>query len=217
MAKTIPKLNKLNNPESFIQVNTIKGFKYIDKAGEIVNSYHVNNTPPKFAMNLGGLVIENPVEKVDQLKITSQTFWMKFSEIDSLDMIMNIYSKEIKKVIEILEVEKTSRVGWRNYFVYEFASQEKQDKYLERFSIVDKTKPKLIQMEVTTGEDFNASLIMQPVIKNDENKTLGVLFDIDIFKTSEIEIGDIGVWLKKFKKYLSEENGFLSLINNTFE
>jgi len=33
MSDTIQKLNKLKNPESFIQINTVKGFKYIDKAG----------------------------------------------------------------------------------------------------------------------------------------------------------------------------------------
>ncbi len=40
MSKTIKKLNKLNNLESFIQIDTIKGFKYIDRAGEIVNTYY---------------------------------------------------------------------------------------------------------------------------------------------------------------------------------
>ena len=40
MSKTIQKLNTLKNPESFMQINTIKGFKYVDRAGEIVNAYH---------------------------------------------------------------------------------------------------------------------------------------------------------------------------------
>ena len=43
MSKVIQKLNKLKNPESFFQINTIKGFKYVDRAGEIVNAYHKNN------------------------------------------------------------------------------------------------------------------------------------------------------------------------------
>ncbi|MDP2933714.1 MAG: hypothetical protein Q8N81_06325, partial [bacterium] len=67
MTKTIAKLNKLNNPESFIQINTIKGFKYVDKAGEIVNAYHKKNAAPQFAMGLNGLVIEQPKDKIDQL------------------------------------------------------------------------------------------------------------------------------------------------------
>lgn len=71
MNKVIQKLNKLKNPESFIQLDTIKGFKYIDKAGEIVNIYHRNNSAPKFQMGLNSLVIEQPKDKIDQLKVTA--------------------------------------------------------------------------------------------------------------------------------------------------
>jgi hypothetical protein len=72
MSQTVQKLNKLKNPESFIQVNTIKGYKYVDRAGEIVNFYYKNNSAPKFIMGLNGLSIEEPKEKIDELKITPQ-------------------------------------------------------------------------------------------------------------------------------------------------
>jgi len=75
MSKTIQKLNKLKNPESFIQINTIKGFKYVDRAGEIVNAYHKNNSAPQFQMGLNGLVIEQPKDKIDELKINAQVIW----------------------------------------------------------------------------------------------------------------------------------------------
>ncbi len=217
MTKTIAKLNKLNNPESFIQVNTIKGFKYVDKAGEIVNAYHKKNIAPQFAMGLNGLVIEQPKDKIEQLKITSQVIWEKFSEIDSLDMISNLFSTDAENILKILEVEKISRVGWRNYFVYEFSSKEKQDEYLKKFTVIDKTNPSLVRLEVKTGKDFSANLMIQPVIKNDTNKTHGVLFDIDIFQSGEFDSKSISKILKEFRQYLADENGFLSVVNSTFE
>lgn len=217
MSKTIAKLNKLKNPESFIQINTIKGFKYVDKAGEIVNAYHKKNTAPQFAMGLNGLIIEEPKDKIDQLKVTAQVIWEKFSEIDSLDMISTLFSTDAENILKILEVEKISRIGWRNYFVYEFDSKEKQDQYLKKFTVIDNTKPSLVRLEIKTGRDFSANLMIQPVIKNDTDKTHGVLFDVDIFQNGEFESKNISKTLKDFRQYLGDENGFLSVINNTFE
>ena len=77
MSKAIQKLNKLKNPESFLQINTIKGFKYVDRAGEIVNAYHKNNLPPQFLMGQNGLVIGQPKDKIDELKVTAQIIWAK--------------------------------------------------------------------------------------------------------------------------------------------
>ncbi|MEK7173341.1 MAG: hypothetical protein AAB740_05230 [Patescibacteria group bacterium] len=220
MSKTIVKLNKLKNPESFIQVNTIKGFKYVDKAGEIVNTYHKNNSAPQFQMGLSGLVIEQPKERIDELKITSQVIWARFSKIDSLDMISNLFSKEAESILKILEVEKISRVGWRNYFVHEFLNKGKQEEYLKKFTVIKGTKPSTIRLEVKTSKDFNANLMIQPVIKvikNDAEKATGILFDIDIFQNGEIEPRNISKLLKEFRQYLADENGFLSVVNNTFE
>ena len=205
MSKTIAKLNKLNNPESFIQINTIKGFKYVDKAGEIVNAYHKKNTAPQFAMGLNGLVIEQPKDKIDQLKVTAQVIWEKFSEIDSLDMISNLFCVSPSFLLLFY------------YFVYEFSSKEKQDEYLKKFTVIDNTNPLLVRLEIKTGKDFSANLMIQPVIKNDTDKTHGVLFDIDIFQNGEFESKDISKSLKEFRQYLADENGFLSVINNTFE
>jgi len=217
MSKTIQKLNKLKNPESFMQINTIKGFKYVDRAGEIVNAYHKNNSAPQFQMGLNGLVIEQPKDKIDELKITAQVIWAKFSEIDSLDSISTLFAKESENILKILEVEKISRIGWRNYFVHEFLNKEKQDEYLKKFTVIKDTKPTVVRLEIKTGKDFSANLMLQPVIKNDENKTSGILFDIDIFQNGEFEPKDISNLLREFRQYLADENGFLNVVNNTFE
>lgn len=217
MGKAIQKLNKLKNPESFIQVNTIKGFRYVDRAGEIVNAYHKNNSAPQFTMGLNSLVIEQPKDKIDEMKVTAQVIWAKFSEIDSLDMIANLFSREAENILQILEVKKISRVGWRNYFIHEFQNKEKQDEYLEKFTVIKDTKPSVVRLEVKTGKGFGANLMIQSVIKNDAKKTPGILFDIDVFQNGEIEPKNMSKLLKEFRQYLNDKNGFLSVVNNTFE
>lgn len=206
----------LKNPESFIQVNTVKGFKYIDRAGEIVNLYHKKDAAPQFSMNLNGLIIDEPVEKIDQLKVTSQVFWIKSSTVDSLDMLSTTFAQETKKVLDILAVEKLNRVGWRNYFVHEFKDKDEQEKYLKKFTVIDNTLPLILRLEIKTGKDFSANLVLQPVVKEEENKTYGVLFDIDVFKNGEIVKSDIGKLLKDFREYLADEDGFLVVVNQTF-
>lgn len=217
MGKIIQKLNNLNNPESFIQVNTIRGFKYVDKAGEIVNIYHKNNTAPQFTMGFDGLVINDPEEKVEQLKVTSQEVWVKFAKPDSLSMISDIFSKEVDLILKVLEVEKVSRIGWRNYFVHEFQNWDKQDEYMKKIAPVKGAQLSVIRFKVNTGKNFNANLGFQPIEKNDATKTPCVLFDIDIFQKGEIEINDIPTMLKNFRQYLADDHGFLSVINGTFE
>lgn len=216
MSKTIQKLNKLKNPESFLQINTIKGFKYIDKAGEIVNEYHKNDSAPVFSMNLDGLLIRDPKEKIEELKITPQTIWAKFSEVDSLDSVARMFSLEAERIIKILEVENVSRIGWRNYFIFDFINEGKQNQYFENIFLIKNSKLSVASFEVITEKQFKVNLIVQPVIKNDEQKTRGVLFDIDIFQKENITTNNIYDILKTFREYLVDENGFLKVLNDTF-
>jgi len=216
MSKKISKLNKLKNPESFMQINTVKGFKYIDKAGEIVNQYHQDNIVPNFEMNLNGLVIREPKNKIQELKITSQMIWAKFNEIDSLDMIENLFFGESKAILEILEVEQISRIGWRNHFVFEFTDKKEQETYFKNLTSFNEGVLSIVRFEIDTKKDFSLNLIIQSVVKNDENQTPGVLFDVDIFQKGPIKINDIQKTLKSFMDYLREENSFLSVLNNTF-
>lgn len=215
--KTIQKINKLKNPESFFQVNTVKGFKYVDRAGEIVNNYHKEDKIPAFSMGLEGLVIQKPKDKIDTLKITSQTIWMKFSEIDSMDMTIRSFSEEVNKIVKILEVEKINRIGWRNFFIYDFLDKTKQDEYFKKLVTIKDLKLSTASFKIETNKDFDLNLVVQPVIKNDDQLTTGVLFDVDIYQTKEIDIENIEKILSSFRKYMQdEENGLINILNETF-
>lgn len=218
MSKVIPKLNKLKNPKSFLQVNTVKGFKYVDRAGEIVNAYHKENIAPLFSMDLNGLTIVKPIESIEQLKITPEIFWMKSGKVDSLDMISNIFCREAEKILKMLDIQEVSRIGWRNHFIYEFANKEDQEKYFKKFTIIENSTLSLIRLEIKTNRDFNANLVLQPVIKDENKETFGVLFDLDLYINKEVELIQISKTLNEFKHYMSTEieDGFLKILNGTF-
>lgn len=216
MNKIFNGLGQFKNLESFIQINTIEGFKYIDRAGELVNLYHNRGLIPQFTMGLDGLVLRNPKDKIEELKITSQTVWVKFSTIDSLDMISDLFAKETKNILQILEITKVSRIGWRNYFIYDLSNQDDQERYLQKITTPKKMRASLLRFKIETEEKFDANLIIQPVIKNDDAKTFGILFDIDVFQAGEVSADEVLGTLKIFRKYLAEDNGFLSVLNDNF-
>ncbi len=215
MSQQVPKLNKLIISESFIQFNTIKGYQYIDKAGMIVNSLHRDSIPPNFRMSIEGLVVETPDNIMDELKISSNVLWAKFTKIDSLERIEHVYIKRAKEILKILEVEKLNRVGWRNYFIYEFKNDKEFKTYFEKLN------PLLIEKStITIITDFklndkNIRLGIQPVMK-DDLKTKGVQFDLDITLDGEFNIESVENTLKDFLIYMKSED-FLELINQSFK
>jgi len=213
MSNKINKLNQLKNTESFIQAHTIKGFKYIDKAGEIVNFYHRKNEIPSFSMNLDGLIIEKPMEKIETLKITPTFVWMKFIEIDTLDNISRIYSTELEKICNILEIKQVSRLGWRNYFVYEFINTKQAEKTFERLKILNKTKTEFIRLKIDTDKSFEGTLMLQPLARSDNPEKKAMLFDVDLFKRGETDIKDTQIILRTFREYLQSNGGFLNLVD----
>ena len=212
------KINNLKNPESFLQINTVKGFKYVDKAGEIVNAFHKGETPPQFTMGLDGLVLEQPIDKLDTLKITPQVIWTKTTQVDSLDMVSRLFSTESKKILSILEITEISRIGWRNYFIYEFPSKEDQEVFFKKLVPVDGLQPVSISFKVDTSTLFQANLTIQPVIKENEAGATGVLFDVDIFQNKEIDTEHIQSTLDSFRTYIQDsENGLIKILNETFK
>ena len=217
MGKAIRKLNQLIKPESFIQINTIRGFKYVDRAGEITNAYYKGDNAPDFTMSLSGLVIRQPDQHIEELKITPNNIWAKFESVDSLNSVADNFNHHAKKILPILEVDSVSRVGWRTYFVYEFSSKEDQEKYLEKFSVIRGAKPVVLRFQLEEDKRFKVNLIVQPVIKDDQTKTPGVLFDADVYQTGEIGVQTIPAVLKTFREYMMNDDGLLGTFNSTFE
>jgi len=212
MCDKIKKLNNLKRPESFIQINTVKGFKYIDRAGEIVNLYHKKNGPPDFRMGLEGLDITKPKDKIAVLKITPQILWMKFTEVDSLDMVSNLFSTEAKEILSILDIEKIARIGWRTYFIYEFSNPSDQTKCFKKLTNLDDGQVEFVKLAIETQKKFKLMLRVQPVVKTEDQNTHSILFDVDIFESGEFTEGRIDSKLKEFNNYLKNEN-FLATLN----
>ena len=216
MSETIQKINRLKNPESFIQVDTVKGFTYLDRSGEIANRYESkDDSPTAININFDGMVIVDPTDKIKEIKVSPLVMWAKFINSEPLDYISRLYIEEANAILSILGVNELKRVGWRNYFIYEFNKKEDQKKYFEKMTKLNKLVL-LLRYEIETNNDFKANLSIQPVIKNNTEKTPGVLFDIDLYQIKDIDVKNLSKILTNFKKFLNSDKGFLRAINDTF-
>ncbi len=173
----ISKINKLKNVAGFIQLDFFKANKYIDKAGEFLDSLYDNrDDAPKYQMSPdGGAQIVLPPNK--ELKVSSRQLWTHLSEPDSLDLQLQFMLKSFEKVVTLFEPKEYDRIGWRNHFIHEieidalaFASPDKW--YGGKF--VQQSFEKEIS-------DFNVRITISRVVNTLSNKE-AILFDIDVYK-----------------------------------
>ncbi|MDD2391901.1 MAG: hypothetical protein PHU94_03070 [Bacilli bacterium] len=179
--KDIKKISDLIFVESFLQVNFLKGYKYIDKAGEIVNEFCTEDKEPNFSMDLNRLLIYNPEENVAEIKVSPRDYWSHFVDPDSLESISYKYIKNGEKILKILEVDKIQRIGWRNIFAKEFKNGKERDKVFEDLNLGK-------NLEMREGvfcfesEGYNARLSVSKANKTDQEKTPSIIIDIDFYK-----------------------------------
>ncbi len=179
MNKKIQKINNLKKLEGFLQLNFSKGFKYVDKAGEFFNHFYSGDNFPRHVMDPTGMTVK--INEKTQLKTSPHHLWMHFVEPDSFDYQSREFLKKATLVNSIFEPEKYTRVGWRNYLVYECGD----------------TYPDIIPKDCIKGdfskivftkkiENFDSRISVSKLVKEGTN-TKAILFDIDIFKKQDIE------------------------------
>jgi hypothetical protein len=213
MKNKITKIQQLDHVESFLQILFVKGYKYIDKAGEIVNYFYKDHQEPKFSMDLSKLDIFEPDHKINSIKISAQTFWAHFDKPDSLEQIDSYFGSKAHDVIKILEVEQINQIGWRNYFVYKFNTSEDRKKVLSKFNPITDIEFSDITL-TTTIQKVNLIIKLRKVVETSSEQP-AILIDIDLYQKYEelIGINLINPTLTKFKEIIRSDI-FLGKIND---
>ncbi|HEY4505428.1 hypothetical protein A2V80_03140 [Candidatus Woesebacteria bacterium RBG_16_39_8b] len=213
MKQAIRKITQFKIIESFIQTDFVKGFKYVDKAGEIVNSFYNGKTPPRFEMNLSGLVIVDPDEQTKEIKVSPLAFWAHYLEPDTLDRIASLFEKKLEVIFPILSPEGFQRLGWRNYFIYEVNNEAERGEILAKFLPVTSLEFNEISLNLKI-EQVNSQFSLKKVLKKKDPKAAALLFDTDNFIRYEEPVGidQIKSDLRKIRESFSSEK-FMGVIN----
>lgn len=195
---------------SFYQLNLIKGFKYVDKAGEIVNLYYNENKPPDFIMGFPGLEIKNPEKYIEVVKYSSDRLWIKFVKIDTIDQVMQFIKKPINTIKDIQEVKNVSRIGWRNYFLLELDDIREISNIEKKLEIIPNTNTLL--MRIAHSKNKIESIIEIELLVDKVNKNKKALqINADVFIQDNIEIDDVTNKTKEIMEYFKKD--FIDLIN----
>lgn len=200
MSNKIQKINNLKKLEGFIQLNFVKGFKYVDKAGEFFNHFFVGDNFPKHVMDPTGMTVK--IDEKTELKVSPYHLWMHFVEPASFDLQMQNFIRKAELANSIFEPEKYTRIGWRNYLVYDSGS----------------SYPNIIPKDYLQNSEFNEIVFTKKIngldarvsvsrLTNPENKTKAILFDIDLFKKEDLTR----------KNFLSEINSSMTQIEAAYK
>lgn len=206
----IKSITDLKLQNSFYQLNLIKGFKYIDKAGEIVNLYYEGDKPPNFNMGIDGLYLKSPEEYIEVLKYSSNRLWMKFDKIDTIDQVIQFIRKPINITKDIQKVEIISRVGWRNIYLIELMNTQEVNNIEKIVEIIPDTNT--LSFRITHSKNEIKSLIEIELLVNKKDKNKKALqINVDVFIQENIKIDDVIKRTKEIMQYF--KNDFIKLIN----
>lgn len=190
MSNRINKINKFKNINSYWQVNYIKGFKYIDRAGEIVNNFYKEDKEPIHIMSRDQLSIilrlddNEDKEMKEQIKISVRDFWYNFVKADSFQYQRDHFLKASKDIFDILEINQFKRIGIRQIFEYEFDNRDKLNKALEKY-LKEGNFKNIFYTKEENEINFNFR------ISNDNDNDKKIYLDIDISKKDNWDLDNI--------------------------
>jgi hypothetical protein len=129
------KIEEMKKSESFfIQINTVKGFTCLDKVGEIINTFYINGEVPLTQTKHNEVLIFNPFENIEQIKIDYYSIEAKIINKKNTDIAdeVDFFSKKVKEIFEITKIENIARVGFRLQYSYYFNKLDDRINFLKK-------------------------------------------------------------------------------------
>lgn len=208
MSKKINKISNLKHLESFLQINYLKGFKYIDKVGEVLNLYQSESGEIDYNMNPEKLIIPKPIEGIAEIKVSNVDLWCHYIDPNNLGEAERKFIKEAEKILKIIEIEKVIRVGWRNYFIHELSSKPENLNLLTKIS---KASTEELHLKLNLSDDIKSTARIKLLKQKDNDKKV-LFFDLDTYVEKKLDLTESFKFFNKLKQSI-ESKDTLSLLN----
>ena len=204
--------------DSFFQANTIKGHRYLDDAGKIMNRW--DSEFPNKDVGLTGLLMRNPDAMLRELRVDSRTIWIHFSFADRLRQITELSINVTTEICDMLEVKQFSRLGLRIQFIYDMSEVTGEDGQITNRifvpalqDIMERRQPQdSFEFAVNTGTQRNpVTLRVAAVEKKPEAKApsgfpkQGLLVDADIFQKQTSYLDDLKRFMRSAHDWVDKE------------
>lgn len=200
---------------AFVQANTVRGNRYIDDAGQIVNDWE--ETFPQWEMGLQGMKMSNQQATMRELNVDTKRIWVRFEEPESLHEVSRQSRRVIDSVSRTIGVDTFSRLGFRLHYVVsypddpEFAYAYYKNVFtsdvarLMETMTMDEKHSFELNLPLKDG-DLNIVLRTAPVMRTEEADpdklpTLGIMFDADAYITTPTRVQLIGAFFKEVEQW----------------
>ena len=202
----------------FFQVNLVRGFRYLDDAGKIMNRWDEEFSEK--AVGLNGLVMRNPAaQSLVQVQVDTSKIWAHFRKPPTLTYVFDHAANLADEISAILGVETYRRTALRvqyvapvgnvdsasrrlgadvaPYLIEMVASQQREVEGLEMaIRVADPLLSSRVAIGVTSRE-------LVPDSANDLPER-AILFDADLFSTETIEARRAKLVLLRIPGWLKE-------------
>jgi hypothetical protein len=101
--------------KAYAQVNTVKGWQYLDDAGKVMNRYE--DTFPDMSIGPQGLVMRNPVAAIDEARVSGRDIWIGFTRPDTVRYVIDQSWSFISFVAATISVTQATRFGLRLQYI----------------------------------------------------------------------------------------------------
>lgn len=211
--------------DSFFQANTVKGHRYLDDAGKIMNRW--DSEFPTKDVGLAGLLMTNPNAMLRELRVDNRTIWIHLSFPEAIKQVVDLSANIAEEICEIIDVKQFGRLGLRLNFIYDLGDSSNM---LDTIGS-NVFSSEFLQLAKTfgTGSDFDFALLLatkdvsitlraatvkkkREVKLDKELPESGVLLDTDIFREGTSFLDDMKRFSRLAKDWVDDE---LPKIENT--
>jgi hypothetical protein len=97
----------------FCQVDTVRGFRYLDDAGKIMNRYA--DAFPDFNVGITGLTMKNPGGVIEELRVSATQIWIAFDHPPDSDDLRRDAVAHLLSIADLIGVSHAKRFGLRTH------------------------------------------------------------------------------------------------------
>lgn len=194
--------------QAFCQVDVVKGFRYLDDAGKIMNEYDAEF--PEKNVGIQGLTMSNKTATLRGLAVSVSRIWLSFFKPDTLQYVLDQSWQRVNKITELTGVTGATRFGFRTENVVPIEDEDAVMKKVGPRVITPTILPKDEKTLRSFGamaeirlDDMEAAIRVHLVRKADkavesELPEQGIMFDIDVYRGGDmLPINEYRAFLRK--------------------
>lgn len=201
--------------KAFVQVNTVKGWRYLDDAGRMMN--HFADQFPEMKVGLNGLQLRAPDATLDDARVTAQDIWVSFTRPATTQLIGDQAWNFVRAVAEFLDVTSASRLGLRMQYLLPVAPTTdlvtRVASVVLGAAVLDLARERHsfgVEMQFSIDAAHMATLRVEPVQVVDRATLTssipgeGLMFDGDVSRTGSFAITEARQFLRTASAWCDE-------------